>query len=325
MGANWILSILPTFALAAHAGVTDKVPIQSTRCDQGCLRAVLNRFFESLSRHDPSLLPITRTVRFTFDGAPTKVGQQLWQHAGAVSYRLDAIDPQCQQAAANAVIGDNGHKSILFVRLKVKQGKVDELETVLVRPGEGQRSDPEGLSGEPSAYQERISPAQRQRRQQLIATAEAYFQGIADAGTAQYRSPPLAPDMIRVENGIQAGRPPGETGPAPSIDEQLRHGFGRDRLYVSERRYPVVDGEHGIVVAVGVMHVDRPPGPPPPFLVGLHTVDSAHLRQILVEFFKVQAGTIRQIQATMYDLNDPKTAGTGWVSTSLGASSSHGK
>jgi hypothetical protein len=324
MRAKWIIRVLPMLVLGVPSGAAERTATTATQCDRTCLVKVLDSFFESLARQDPARLSTTHAVRFTFNGAPTAYGQELWQHFGAASYRLDAIDPGSGQVAANAVIGDHDHKSILFVRLKVTTAKVDEIEVTLVRPGEGQRSNPEALTGQPSVYQEVVTQAQCTPRAQLIAAAEAYFQGIADAGTAQYKSPPLAPDMVRVENGIQAGRRAG-SDPVPSIDEQLRHGFGQDKLYVSERRYPVVDEEHGIVVAIGLMHVDRPPGPPPPLLVGAHSVDSPHLRQILVEFFKVQDGTIRQIQATMYDLNNPKTTGTGWSNTASDSPASHAR
>jgi hypothetical protein len=81
---------------------------------------------------------------------------------------------------------------------------------------------------------------------------------------------------------------------------------------VLDRRFPVVDVERGIVVAIGTMTLQLPAGTldgPP-----LHAVakpDGLRL-QVLVEFFKVVDGKIQRIEAVMYDLDDPLHPDPGW-------------
>ena len=57
---------------------------------------------------------------------------------------MDALDVESGQVASMAVIAESGKNVIEMVRLKVLQRRVVEVETLVVRPGEGQRSNPRG-------------------------------------------------------------------------------------------------------------------------------------------------------------------------------------
>jgi len=308
-------------AVSGTASAAAAVKSKTTDCDRTCLNKLLNTYFDTIAKHTPSKLPVAKDVRFTENGSELKFGQGLWQRGGPASYRLDAVDPESEQVASDAVITDGGKKAILFVRLKVEGKKITEVETIVVRPGEGQRSDPEGLSQTtPTLYDETIPPAQQDSREQLISAADAYFAAIETGGTDQYKAPPVADDATRVENGVSPKNMGRGNAPRLSLPDQLKRGFGGAKLYVSDRRYPVVDQEHGITLAIGVMHVHPPPGrsdgPPG------HATDKPSRVQVLVEFFKVAGGQIRQIQATMLDLDDPSNStvgitNTGWAGSAL--------
>jgi hypothetical protein len=294
--------------ISARAGQAKATPAD---CDRACLGAVLDSYFGAIAKHDPSMLPVAGNVRFTENGRDLKFGEGLWQRGGPASYRMDAIDAVNGQAASNAVILENGKNAILFVRLKVDKKKVTEVETTIVRPGEGQRSDPEALSQVTSTpYKDVIPPGQRDTRERLVSAADAYFIGLETSGTDQYKAPPATDDARRVENGAGARN---VGAPRVPLVEQLRRGFGGAKLFVSDRRYPVVDEEHGIVLAIGLMHVNPPAGvsdgPPG------HVTDKPSRVQILVEFFKIAGGQIHQIQASMLDLDDPSNATVGITDT----------
>jgi hypothetical protein len=317
-----VLGLTLIVALSGTAGVPSAVKSKPTDCDRACLDKILNTYFETIAAHTPSKLPAAKNIRFTENGSELKIGQGLWQRGGPTSYRLDAADPESEQVASDAVITENGKKAILFVRLKVEAKKIAEVETFIVRPGEGQRSDPETLSQTtPTLYNDTVPPAQQASREELIGAANAYFAALETGGTDQYEAPPVADDATRVENGAT----PKNTGisngpPRLSLPDQLKRGFGGAKLYVSDRRYPVFDQEHGIVLAIGLMHVHPPAGrsdgPPG------HATDKPNRVQVLVEFFKITDGQIRQIQATMLDLDDPSNStvgitNTGWTASDL--------
>jgi hypothetical protein len=303
-------------AIPARAAGAEKS--SAADCDRRCLGEVLDRYFDSIEKHDPSELQVSGSIRFTENGTELKFGQGLWQRGGPASYRLDAIDPENGQVASDAVITDSGKKAILFVRLRIEKRKITEVETNIVRPGEGQRSDPDSLAAAPpTLYGEAVPPGGRGSREQLISAADAYFASLETGGTDQFKAPPISDDATRVENGFSP-RNAGRTGaPRATLPEQLNRGFGGAKLYVSDRRYPVVDLEHGTVLAIGLMHVQPPAGrsdgPPG------HATDKPNRVQILVEFFKVAGGQIRQIQATMLDLDDPSNSTSGITNTGWAA------
>ena len=103
-----------------------------------------------------------------------------------------------------------------------------------------------------------------------------------------------------------------------SINDQLRRGFGADKLMVSDRRYPVLDEGRGILVMIGVMNLDTPARPPqtpgaaPTGPAGHAAQHVGMWKQIIVEFFKVADGMIQEIQATVYDLDNPAIQSPGW-------------
>ncbi len=303
-------AIAVNFALCGGAFAAD-----GACCDSACLNKITNAYFASLAAHDAKLLPFSRTGKFTLGGVPSAPGGGLWESAGPVSYRLVATDLADQSVAIDAVIAENGRPVILFARLHIDGRVIDQLETVIVRRGEGQMSNPGGLGVPPAIYEAIVPEALRVTRVQMIADASAYFDALAASGTASFKPAPLADDLTRVENGIQTTGRSRDGGKPPTVNDELRKGFGppggpRPSLVVSDRRFPVVDEEHGIVVAIGTMNLDLPPGTAD--FPGAHTVPNPHRKQTLIEFFKISGGLVRQIQATMYDRDNPKYLGSGW-------------
>src|SRR5579862_7300797 len=90
------------------------------KCDRACLQGVVDSYLDAMAKHDPSKLPVAPQVKFTENGKALKLGEGFWKTAGASTYRLYAIDPQSGDAAAQAVVAENGDLDTFFVRLKLK-------------------------------------------------------------------------------------------------------------------------------------------------------------------------------------------------------------
>jgi len=266
---------------------------RAAACDRICLGLILDDYFEALADHDTSRLPISPTVRVTENGAPAAIGEGLWKQAGEATYRLDAVDPVLESAASNAVLPENGTRVILFVRLKVADEKITEIETLVIRPGVGQRSAPEALI-DPSPFHLFVPVTLQASRDEMTLAATAYLDSLATAGTDAFSPAPVASTARRVENGVE---PPPEQ--MTSINDQLRQASGADRITVVDRRPVVLDEGRGVILVMGIVNRDSP-----------------SRRQIRAEFFKVADGAIRAIQATVFDLDDPAVQGSGWPMSS---------
>lgn len=281
--------LIAAFAAALHAA--DKSP---NGCDRTCLQGVVDSYLDAMSKHDPSRLPVAATVKFTENGKALKLGEGFWKTAGASSYRLYALDPRHADAAAQAVVAENGQLDTFFVRLKLKNKKITEAETLVCRKGEAGFFAPEKMTQAPGLYSEKVPDSQQSVRAQLIDDASAYFIAVESEGTKDYKAAPLASDMNRFENGVQTTNVPVLGNPAMSGAEQLDKGIFKG-LVIDHRRFPVVDEEHGVVVGLMLMHAN---------------INGQTGGILISEMFKITGRKINQVQAVM--VNVPNNSDPGW-------------
>jgi len=284
-----LLLIAAFTAAALHA--TDKSP---NACDRACLQGLVDSYLDAMSKHDPSELPVAATVKFTENGRALKLGEGFWKTAGASSYRLYALDHNSGDAVVQAVVAESGQPDIFFLRLKVKDKKIAEAETLVCRKGEAGFFAPEKMTNAPALYSELLPESEKTARAQLIKQASAYFTAVQSEGTKDYRAAPLAPDMSRFENGVQTTNVAVMGNPAMSGAEQLDKGIFKG-LVIDHRRFPVVDTERGVVVGLILMHANM----------------NGKMGGILIsEMFKISSNKIEQVQAVM--VNVPNDSDTGW-------------
>jgi hypothetical protein len=282
--------VLIIFVVALQAADTSG----SKGCDRACLQGFVDSYFDAMAKHDPSMLPVAPAVKFTENGKALKLGEGLWKTAGASTYRLYALDTSAGDAAAQAVVSENGELDTFFVRLKLKNKQIIEAETLVCRKGQAGFFAPETMTTAPALYTELLPESEKTARTQLIKQASAYFTAVQSEGTTDYRAAPLAPNMNRFENGVQTTNVPVMGNPAMSGAEQLDKGIFKG-LVIDHRRFPVVDTERGVVVGLILMHANM----------------NGQVGGILIsEMFKISSNKIEQVQAVM--VNVPNDSDTGW-------------
>ena len=191
--------------LAANAAST---------CDRACLKGFVDNYLAALAKHDPTPLPVAPNVKFTENGSPMKLGDGLWKTAGATTYRLYLLDPTSGGAALQSVIKENDALTSFFLRLKIADKKITEIETIVTRKNESNVFAPEKLTAPEPLWAEVVPPAERATREQLIAAANAYFDAI-ETQSGNYKPAPFAADCNRFENGGQTTNVPGPNGRPP--------------------------------------------------------------------------------------------------------------
>jgi hypothetical protein len=148
--------------------------------------------------------------------------------------------------------------------LRVQLGRITEIESTYFRQGGGGPNDIAGLdkSTPEPFWTATIPAAQRASRNQLIAVANAYFEGVqGNDGKGYY---PSAPECKRRENGtLTASAPPNPKLPPGGFDAfalpckaQLESGYYAVATRIHSRRYPVVDEERGIVFAYAMFDMN---------------------------------------------------------------------
>lgn len=310
-GRYGLLTLL-TLAAAACANPV----VAATRCDRDCLRDILQRYLEAVVHHDVSAAPLASTVRITENAVVVPTGEGIWKTAtGLGSLQRRFADPHSQQAAYFGTLQEGPDTDIVSVRVKVAHGHISEAEWTLARKAYGGMFSPEGLEAMPPPSDSPIPRSERAPRAQMIAAANAYFEGLQiHDGSAI----PHINGCERVENGFRvthrvikprpagadaaAGAPPGAT---PTEGQEFRSGdcaaglqmFANSIAATTQRRFPVVDEAAGVVMGSTLFH--RPP-------------TSSMKRNLLTEFFFERGGKIAGIYAAMFYLDPSAPDSPGW-------------
>jgi hypothetical protein len=260
-------------------------------CDRGCLRTMLDRYLNAVVTHDPAAAPLFVGFRQTENAVVVRPGTGMWQSVTALGkLQRRYFDPVSGQAAYFGVVAEGERSAIVTVRVKVEQRKITEAEWLIARKGDpglngpaqpgqpaGNFFDPEALAANPPP--ERVAGDARSSREAMVAATNSYFDGI----TTHDGSIIMAqPGCSRIENGFTVtGRSggPGGGGDCAANLAQI------NVQLVAARRFPIVDEEAGVVLAIAVFI--RKPG-------------TTTRRNVLSEWFAIEHNKIRSVHSAMF-------------------------
>jgi hypothetical protein len=226
---------------------------QSAACDRTCLKGLVDGYFDALAARDPGKLPVAAEVKFTENGRVLDLTEGFWKTAGTpVRYRDYLLDPEGGGAAALTAVSEYSGTAQMFVRLKVVDRRISEIETIVARVGDQRWFAPENLANLSDIFARPVPAAERHSRAQLVAAADAYFTAVQTEGTPEFVQAPFDPALKRFENGLQTTNVTAN----PILERhtwtpilQLERASYKGTI-VTDRRYPIVDLEHGSVLAV---------------------------------------------------------------------------
>ncbi len=296
-------------------------------CDRACLQGFVDRYLDALVAHDPSRLPVAKSVKYTENTAQMPLGDGLWVGAseGPATFKIYALDPVAHQAGLLGVMQEFGKPVLLVLRLKIENGQITEIEHIVYRDVP-KTSMPNLVTPRPGLV-ESVPPAERVPRQEMVRVALSYFDSIEQSNG---NLAPFADDCERHENGMQTTsiKAP-QPSPIDSSDVAGNQAFAkigalgcRDGMnthafsYITRiqpRRPLIVDEELGLVFTfpmfnhrgkvrsikiVGVPGVDTLAMPFAPF-----NLEAG-------EIFKIRRGQIHEVEAAGFTL--PYNSKTGW-------------
>ncbi len=308
-------------ALAMGASVQSKLAAaevlpQPPVCGRACLEGFIDQYLAALVAHDPARLPQVRDVKFTENGSALKLGDGLWGTVEALGdYRLTFVDPETAEAGAFVTVKESGRQALLAVRLHIQSGaRISQVETMVARvtPGQGFGGGKPPVMNRKPVFYEDVAPADRADRARMQAIADSYFEGLEHATD---KLTPFDPACQRMENGaITAGDPAAQGAmQRMTCGAQFATGFSPFIAAVRERRYPIMDQQKGLGLALvffdhagkikdvkmadgSTLHV------PPPF-------DAPYSFQIF-ELFKIDKGRIVRVEAVLNTV--PYGMASGW-------------
>jgi hypothetical protein len=279
----------------------------------------MDQYLSALGKHDPSGLPVATDATMTENTKRVALGDGIWKTMKYMKFRGETIsDPSTGEAVYFGAIQE-AYVSPLVVRLKIAGKKITEIETTVAHGTNPKMPPQDGFEVTPDLQllavikpflEDIVSPAQRSSRSEMIAAANAYFDGIEH----QPGHVPFAADCNRIENGQLTTNNPTNTEGLPPLGCQQQF---QAKLFtyiprIRNRRFPVLDEARGLVVAMGVFDIpgsdtwlrDGKEVPAPPAIKNPRN-------NLFNEIFKIEGGKIRLIQA--FNLADePYGTRTGW-------------
>ena len=326
-------------SLAAASGPAraDPIPI-GIECDRACLRGMVDEVLAAMVAHDARRLPLSADFRYTENGQELAPNDGFWGTATARgAYRHYFLDPRTQQAAAFAVMKENGDNNVIVgLRLKLEGRKISEIEAVFSRTGLG-TAGPNGAAtleamGGPDAVWTDANP-DHANREDIIRSSNKYFTYLEnDDGKGDYSF--FTDDCWRFENGFQTTSgphpapprppppaPPGGAAPAPArqgpspTSLSCKGGFQTGTLQVvtriRDRRFPVVDEQTGSAFTFGFFDHNAQVHD---FILAdgshMHGGLQAPFTWEIAEAFRIEHGQIKVVEAVIN--NVPYGMKAGW-------------
>jgi hypothetical protein len=264
-------------------------------CDRACLKSTLDQYMNAVVKHNPAAAPLFVGFRQTENSVVVRLGTGTWKSVtalGKVQRRyLDAVSGQ---AGYFGTVEEGAERAIVTVRVKVENRKITEAEWLIARkenPGlngfnaAGQPSgnffEPDNLAANPPP-ERTVAKDARSSREALIAITNSYFDGITTHDGSIIMA---APGCARTENGnTVTGR--GAATKAKGAGGDCTSGLATINIQnVAARRYPVVDEEAQVVLAIAVFL--RKPG-------------TTTRRNVFSEWFVIDNNKIQTIYSAMY-------------------------
>jgi hypothetical protein len=282
-------------------------PAHGKSCEATCLRAIADQYLIALVKHDAQRLPLAKNVKFTENGQVLQLTEGLWRSAtSAAGFREYFADAGTGNALLVSVLDESGAPAILAVRLKVVNGKVTEIETVVARKGSHPLFTPELMTAADPLFIAKVPEDTRVPRERMIEIANAYLDGLEQNSSANIQA---TKDCDRYENGTKT------TFRTPTAGNCAKSADAINYIKaVKDRRFFIVDEATGVVACTIVF--DIPGGDPMPVAQtsGSETQLQTTLRKprmlLLTEIFKIDGGNIARIQAVMHNL--PHGNKSGW-------------
>ena len=317
--AGLILAALGGCALPARASAQGGAAAGiASACDRACLTGVMNQYLAALAAGDPALAPLGSSYRATENGAEMRLGEGLWTTAtGLGPYRIDFADPASGTVGYIGEVSEGEGRVTIALRLKVRNGRVVESETVL---GRGRVPGTAMVEAPRASLAQTVPAARRLDRAQMIATANANFEAILSADGAIY-----ADDCQRIENRMAMSGNPDLDYPIGTIPGKPKPHFGSmgcrrqieahlfDQLdAVDPRRFVLVDEEKQLVFGIYMMRWYKQGrcNQIPDYGTICHDKPRQPVSLLNAELLGVRGGNIHEIEAIFTFA--PYDADSGW-------------
>lgn len=269
---------------------------QDPDCDARCLTGIAQQYLRDVVQQDWSQLPWADRVRYTENNVAMMIGDGFWGAGpSVVGEGLYLPDPQTGNVVWWGITGEHGQAAYHGLRLKIENREITEVESYVGREGTPDLFAPVADYRLDRAFSTELRAAARTPRARMIALVDGWFNSRQLNDGKVFTS--IADNCVRSVNGRNTTQ--GDYWAAQLAQgcrQQLEAGLHKPVDRIRARRYPVVDEETGVVVALSledhaVRYIDYSSSDGQPLKV---EVEYPNTRGRL-ELFKIENGEITRI------------------------------
>ena len=240
-------------AAAALAGISAPAMAKAGSCDEACLLQLADQTMVAIAEQDFRSLPWADPTLFAENNVSLMIGDSWWGSAGeTVGNKAMAIaDEETGNVVWFGTIWDHDEPSFGAIRLKAPNGKIEAMEVIAGRtPWPMPFGDPRAFKLSPEMAKA-VPQSARRSRERLVDLADAYL------ATKQRNNGTLmadfAPNCAMMENGVQITSVETDYEPrAKDCASVFKQGLFAPVERIRDRRFPVIDPERGLVLAISV-------------------------------------------------------------------------
>jgi len=242
---------------------------QDEACDSTCLAGIARQYMAEVYRDNPSIqaaratandvvirefsnLPWGNRVSFTENNVVMMIGEGFWGAArGDYTELLVLADEKTGNVIWFGITEEHEQAAYHAMRLKIEVSKITEVETYLGREGTPDFFAPTTDYAVNSIFSETVPRNQRSNRQGMMELVNSYLE------TKQENDGSLlvefSDNCARVSNGVDVTF--GDywaADIAQGCAAQLEEGIYKPVNRIRARRFPVINEEKGVVVALSI-------------------------------------------------------------------------
>jgi hypothetical protein len=214
---------------------------QQAQCTRADLQAVTDRYLAAQTKGEPGEMPFTMWVQYLEQMDTANMATGIISKPQKIDFHRSIFDPASCTSFTEVIIADPAHPYVLGTRLAIREGKVNEIDSLVTDRDDWLFNAANTLKYSKAEKWDEIPAAQRDTRETIIAAANAYLDSFSDKSIKVPWGSPCA----RLEGGLYTAKgAPGVVSPQDTCDV----GVPSDTRLVN-RRY-IVDEALGAVTVL---------------------------------------------------------------------------
>ncbi|MGA0805071.1 MAG: hypothetical protein ACO3PV_00965 [Pseudohongiellaceae bacterium] len=225
---------------------------QAPACDERCLTDIAQQYLQDVVTQDWSKLPWADRVRYTENNVAMMIGDGFWGAGPTiVGEGLYLADASTGNVEWWGITAEPGQAAYHGLRLQIENREITEVESYLGREGTPDLFAAVADYRLDAAFSTALGDDARTPRDRMVALVDGWFNSRQLNDGKVFTS--IADDCVRTVNGLDTTQDEYWAAQlARGCRQQLELGLYKPVDRIRARRYPVVDEETGVVVALSL-------------------------------------------------------------------------